>query len=313
MKKLNKNLLFGLGALGAVVAPVAAVVACGDSSTKKDDSKLNTTTTNTPVVTNHVTPITMRSVAELKTAAYDASTNTINLNKINNQFELAILMSDITALKEMAGIANGFEDPNLEKDRTNLEAHWNAVKTKMENSINARTNETINFISNGKSFAFNLDINKHLTKIVDAIKSADASTISAAATKNPTSLTDGEIAAGAPILSGDSTKLIVSALVQINMPLAMNSLMKLTHLPNASFDAFLDFVAQVQSSFLGLVNSDAFNDWVSTSNVNMLLKADGTALAQSLIDLSAGAQAPHTKDEFVKMILAGHVLTSSLS
>lgn len=47
-----------------------------------------------------------RDITDIKAAAYDAQTNEINLNEVNNQFELNKLLIDIIGLKSPESLEN---------------------------------------------------------------------------------------------------------------------------------------------------------------------------------------------------------------
>lgn len=307
MKKLNRNILFSLGTLGAIVAPIATVVACNDSK-KGNDTNNTGTTGKVGTGTNTNTLPTSNSIVSTS-AAYDAATNTIDLEKINNQFELATVLSEATALNKLVALSKGFDATNVEQDRDALKALWTSVKDKFSNVLATRPVATPIKIKMGTDVhTFNFDINSLMQTLVTELN-VDKMTQTAVAAHG-----NSEILAGAPILSGEHSQLIISALMQTDKSLAMDSLMKLTHLPDKAFEAFKGFVNNVQASFLELIRSTAFDAWIAAKKVEMKNNAQGTEyMSDSILIGAAGALTPSfTKEELIKMFLGSEFLTISL-
>lgn len=302
MKKLNRNILFSLGTLGAIVAPIATVVACNDSKKENDTNNAGTTGT----VGTNTLPTTNSIVST--SAAYDAATNTIDLEKINNQFELATVLSEATALNKLVSLSKGFDATNVEQDRDALKTLWTSVKDKFSNVLATRPVATPIKIKMGTDVhTFNFDINALMQTLVAELN-VDKTTQTAAAAKG------GEIPAGAPILTGEHSQLIISALMQTDQPLAMNSLMKLTHLPDKAFEAFKGFVNDIQTSFLGLIRSTAFDAWIAAKHIEMKNNAKGTEYQpdSGLTLAQTGLNPSFTKEELTKMFIGSEFLTISL-
>lgn len=293
MKKINKNFLFSIGTLGATITPIATIVACNDS--KKGIETNNTGTPGNVVLGSS----NIGSVTALG-KAWDTVTQTIDLAQVKDQFEFVSILSEATALKNLKALSKGFEVTTIETDRTHLHTLWDEVKNKFETLLSTRPKEADITIKFGNdSVKFNLGIYTLINNLIKAIPIGDTETAAAAAVKS--GLPDGEIGAGAPILTGQNSQLLIQSLLAVNTNLAMSGLMKLTHLPTDAFEQFKGLVNNIQGAFSQLTTSQAYQSWVTNKNVKIDVQVDGiTKYGTSLISSN------------IQMILGAHFLVETL-
>lgn len=271
MKKLNKNILFGLGALGAVVAPIATVVACGDS---KGDGGAKT---GTPAITgnNGGNNSGNNSGNNNPVVAQNQASNVLDLAAASNQFEAGTILGNLTGMSLLKNIAEKFV-PLGDGTTTDIDGRklaWDDALAKFNTYLSSHASDETITIKNGtSSYDFKLNLRDHFTKIVAALNVDKA-------TKSAIDMHGGSaVMAGMPIMQGVGTATMINVLTNYNIQFGMNALMKLTHLPEAAFNEFKLMLEDMQVQFIKLIKSDVFKTWASKLNMLRTDVGDATKL-----------------------------------
>lgn len=298
---MKRKILITTGTLLAVSVPITTVVSCGTSWHKWASNNSQGTPVQDPMASNieSVNPnaskndtsgqnkiintvgslFATRDINEIKTKAYDDQTNTINLNELQNQFELNKLLVNLVGINSPESIERYWKS-----DRWNdFSTFVSTIKEKMD--INIQYTNSDKTVS---SSTVKWDISKSKQPIIDGFKTNDHFLdLEKDEMKYYNPLTDeltergkSESAKVAASLANDI--LIVKNLAEIFPNYAIKKLGLLTNIPTPAFNAFKqlltdigEFTSQLYNVTLNPKNSRAytFNNkiidiWIKESRLN---------------------------------------------
>lgn len=297
----RKNILLTIGSLASVSLPLIAAVSCGTSwhQWNKDDSsnstnlkqdptksnidsynpnkpKDNSTDQNT-VINTTKTLFATRDIAELKAVAYDSQTNEINLNEVNNQFELNKLLIDILGMRAPESIENYWKS-----------SRWSDFSNYI-NDIKETQDIKVKFTDNAQKpheFSVKWDISSSKPNIKNGLSTighfADIETQeSKFYDSKKFALTDEGFLKAADAAVDLIDIPIVKSITSINRDYSMRKLALLVNIPPDAFNAFKDLLNDI-SSFTGqlfnvsadthLFTNETIKTWINEKHLNPKIK-----------------------------------------
>lgn len=281
---MKKRIAITIGSLLAVSLPVTATVSCGTSwhkwghassydpaSLTQDPTKSNIESnnpnkpkeSNTSKNENVVTTkdlFAIRPIADLKKLAYDESTSTIDLTKVNNQFELNALLVNIVQLKSPKSIENYWRSTSW----TEFASFVSQVVETKEINIKYTDSQNVEHKTIAK-----WDISASKQKIIDGLKDtthyvdieADEQKYFNAA-KNELTEDGLFILAKAKAVVDLINLPIVSALTNVSLDYASNKLALLVNLPTPAFNAFKGLLSDIGKFTGPLFKVDKDNNYI---------------------------------------------------
>lgn len=253
---MNKK-LFTIGSLLSAI-PVVAVVSCSTTWTKWEEDK-NAKQTMTKFKREFAAQVLwkVRPDVELN-AAWDAGTKTLDVTKLNNQFELIQSMINILDIKSPDKIDSYWND----MDR--LKTYLNKINKKLDFKIKDENGEHL--------------VHWDITDVINnAVKGIDdwvtggnlASEKAYDVEKNglvngqPKDMTEVALVGGSLITNG-----VVQALMGYDTNFAMD-LSKLVNLPKATFDNFKHLMTAINKLFNDIWSQIKSSTWVQGLDFNL--------------------------------------------
>ena len=234
---IKKKTLLSIGSIATIALPIATTVSCTTTWTEwtKNDSEQ----THVQFIRTHAAPIhwKVRSDSELMNA-YDSVLNTLDISKINNQFELVKILTKIISISS----AN------------NIDTYWNnypSMKTYL-NGIVKKLDLKIKY--NGITQTINWDVQSIIQNAINGIDSYSPHLDSSGYDDNkafdvekkglltngmPVQLTKVALV-GAPLTAIP----IVSDLMALDGPFSL-LLSKLVNLPKTTFSEFTNLLKNI--------------------------------------------------------------------
>ena len=223
--------------------------------------------------------------------AWDSTTNTMDLGKLNNQFEIYSLIGYLSKIKQDVGkpsIDNYWQYGSSDNPWGDMKSYIDGfnssltIKFKYKNVV--LKNPLIKFSGlNEVKSDFNLGIKNYDNTIIDKSKGRGKTKAWFHTQRAYDVAWDGisdqglpiDIAnvalAGMDLINNDSVKDL-----QMFNPTFALELSKLVNLPKASFNAFKDFMTFIDSTFSNIFINSIFNSWVKGNGIDLNVMQNGT-------------------------------------
>lgn len=315
-KKINKKILT-LGSCISIIAPITGVISCSTSWAKWHKNE-NQIITKYKFQHKTVDPIkfSIRAKAQIM-QAYDVATSTIDLNKLNNFFELIQLIGYSSKIKTSQNIDEWYDKANW----NHLKDYINNIQKQISYHFKYTNSKGVETISNTSI----VDLTQEITNIIQGFNSYTPNIAPATnldGTANPLSGKDlskaydvewhgvsggqprdlGQVAIiGAPLLSIPS----VSAIKDMDSSYALK-LSKLVNIPKYSFDQFILFLTKLDTLFASIYSSNSIREWEQDKAISPAINENGVLSNSSFLKRTLDNQLKLTnkfKGQAIKFML----------
>lgn len=301
MRKLLKPLL-SIGVIASVVVPTSCSTTWRHWDVNNDNTEHEALLPKPEIADDALWQV--RPIEELK-LAYDATSESIDLSLLNNQYEVQTLVADVINMRtgDLAGMPNeyGDLDPAPDGKKDPIDHYWKSgwidgEYNKPENVYRemqlylASLVQTSNlrFMYSGSNLQHSVDWDlsvpiSDIPTINDAIeamhyyegdpslKAFDVEAAGITDTSQPADLSS--VTAAADDFMNNP---IVSTILSIDEAFCLR-MAKLANLPQVTFDAFNGILLKVDAEMTKIYNSEVFNKFVTDKNIDWKISQyDGT-------------------------------------
>lgn len=330
-----KKKIIILGTIASIL-PLAFVASCGSTWSQWKNNENQLDSEQDPIVTNHEPTKTnsisggnagnqnvvlqpnneqwkMRDLATLKSEAFDATTNTIEISKLKNQFELNRLLADVVGLKSPHPLEYYWQHDKWSEFKSFISSISDTLTIKIQYSQKSGTVKSSDIkwdITNSKSkILTTLDDgiefykqNQPPYQPVDLAKYHEFYLENAAlgyVDLNENKLSGGALNKVANIAAPLTYIPTVTALTDVDGDYAGEKLALLVNLPKDTFDAFGDFLTEIDyfTSAVygqeGKSKNESINLWFAENsidkNINLKKRQSDSKISKESKELCIGA------------------------
>lgn len=301
MRKLIKPLL-SIGVFASVMVPTSCSTMWRHWDVSKDKTEYEAVLPQPEISEDNLWKV--RPMDELK-RAYDANSETIDLNLLNNQYEVQTLVAEVLNMNttDLAGLPDkyGNLDPTPDGKKDPIDYYWKSgwidgeynppENMYKEMQIYLTTLKQISYLrfsygNSNKFHSIDWDLSTSINGIptineaMEAMYYYEGDVSSKAYDVEAAGISEDSQPADLSSVTAAATDFmnnpIVSTILGLDEAFCLR-MAKLANLPKTTFDAFNGILLTVDSEMTKIYNSDVFNHFVTEKNINWTVSQyDGT-------------------------------------